>query len=267
LRGRNLTGRDGSPGAEAVLINERLARQFFPGQDPIGRRLRFTVKIPAPGRTPEVWRTIVGITPTIKQGSFQDGYLNAVVYTPYRQDADADTFLVVRSGLPLASVTDAVRRTFQHIDPAQPIRAVRTLREWMAAERWPHRVFGGLLGILALIALVLSSVGLYAVMAYAVTHRTQEIGVRMAIGAQPRQAAWLVLKRGLWQLAIGLLLGLAGGLAVSRVLSGMLVDMQPSDPLTFAAVAVVLAAVSIAACWLPARRAARVDPAIALRAE
>jgi predicted permease len=267
LRGRGFTARDGDAGAETVLVNERLAAQLFPGEDPLGKRVRFASRRPAAGRPPEAWRTIVGITPTIRQGSLQGGYLNAVVYTPYRQQPDGGAYLLVRSKLSPGAVSDAVRRTVRGIDPGQPLRPVQTLEQWMASERWPFRVFGGLLVILAIIALVLSSVGLYAVMAYAVANRTQEIGVRMAVGAQPRQVAWLVMRRGLWQLAIGLTLGTAGAFGLSRVLVGLLVDIQPGDPATVAGIAILLTTVSIAACLVPARRATRVDPTVALRSE
>jgi len=128
-------------------------------------------------------------------------------------------------------------------------------------------VFGSSFAIFAAIALVLSSLGLYAVMAYSVTQRTHEIGMRMALGAQGRQVIWLILKRGLVQLAMGLTLGLAGALALSRVLRGVLVEITPSDPVTFAAITILLTLVSTAACLVPARRATRVDPLVALRAQ
>jgi len=137
----------------------------------------------------------------------------------------------------------------------------------MANERWPVRVFGTLFAILAVISLMLSSVGLYAVMAYSVTQRTQEIGVRMALGAEGRQVSWPILERGLVQLAIGLTLGLAGALALSRVMGSMISEITPSDPVTFAAITILLTVVSTAACLLPARRATRVNPLVALRAE
>jgi putative ABC transport system permease protein len=137
----------------------------------------------------------------------------------------------------------------------------------MANDRWPYRVFGGLFLILAIISLMLSSVGLYAVMAYAVTQRTHEIGVRMAIGAQKNQIAWLVLKRGLWQVAIGMTLGIAGALGLGFVMADLLVDIQPSDPVTLMGVTVLLVAVSVLACLIPSRRAAQVDPVVALRVE
>jgi ABC-type antimicrobial peptide transport system permease subunit len=213
------------------------------------------------------WLTIVGIAPDIRQGSWQQGYLNPVVYIPYRQNPDGGAYLLVRSELPLATISDVVRRTVQRIDPVQPIRPPQTLETWIATERWAVRVFGGLFTILATIALTLSSVGLYAVMAYAVSHRTQEIGVRMAVGAQPYQLAWMVLRRGLWQLAIGLTLGTAGALGLSRVLAGLLVEITPGDPITFVGVAILLTVISFAACLLPTWRATRIDPVAALRAE
>jgi putative ABC transport system permease protein len=161
----------------------------------------------------------------------------------------------------------AVRREVQAIDQDQPVFTVQTLDQMLAQERWPFRVFGGLFAIFAVIALVLSSVGLYAVMAYSVTQRTQEIGVRMALGAAGREVSWLILKRGLIQLALGLTIGLGGALALSRVLQSVLFQITPTDPVTFAAITILLTIVSVAACLLPARRATRVDPLVALRAE
>ena len=272
VRGRNFQSSDGLPGGDSILINQRFAEQFFPGQNPLGRRIRFK-----PGTTsrftfaengkPDAWRTVVGITPTIRQGSVKDGYLNAVVYTPYMQNVDRGAYLLVRSSLPLAAVSDLVRRELEASDPNQPLRPAQTLEQWMASERWPYRVFGGLFAVLAFIALTLSSVGLYAVMSYAVAQRKQEIGVRMAVGAQPGQVAWIVLRRGLRQLLIGLAIGLTAAWALSLVMADLLVEVRPGDPATLTAIAILLTIVSIAACLIPARRAARVDPVIALRAE
>jgi ABC-type antimicrobial peptide transport system permease subunit len=175
--------------------------------------------------------------------------------------------LLIRSGMPPASIMDAVRREAQAIDPDQPIFTIQTLDQAMTESRWPHRVFGSLFATFAIIALLLSSVGLYAVMAFSVAQRTQEIGVRMALGAQTRQVSWLILKRGLVQLSMGLAIGLAGAWALSRVLSGVLVEITPGDPVTFAGITILLTLVSITACLLPARRATRVDPLVALRTE
>ena len=267
VRGRSFNDVDGAPGSETAIINERLAARFFPGADPIGRRLRFTQRPPAPVGTPDAWRTIVGISPRILHGSPQDAYQNAVVYIPYRQESPAAASLLVRSALPPATVMEAVRREVQTIDRDQPVLAIKTLAQLLEDDRWWYRTWGGMFGILAAIALVLSSVGLYAVMAYSVTQRTQEIGLRMAVGAQRWHVSWLILERGLVQLAMGLILGVAGAWALSRVLRRILVGIAPNDPMMLAATAAFLTAVSVAACLLPAYRAARIDPVVALRAE
>jgi putative ABC transport system permease protein len=267
LRGRSFHHLDGAPGAETVIINELLAERFFPGEDPIGRRLRFTERQPVPGRPPDAWRTIVGMVPTIRHGSSQDVYLNSVAYVPYRQDSAANASLLVRSVLPPAVVMEAVRREVHDVDPDQPVHAMQTLPQMLAATRWWHQSFGVMFGLFAVIALVLSSVGLYAVMAYSVTQRTQEIGVRMAVGARGRQVWWMIVRRGLVQLAIALPFGLVGALGMGVMFERMLVEMTPGDPATFVAVTVLLTVVALAACVLPAMRATRVDPVIALRAD
>ena len=247
-----------------VIVNERLAARFFAGEDPIGRRFRFTQRSrrrAAAGRLAHDRRHQPDDSPRVVAGP----YVNAVVYVPYRQEPPAAVSLLVRSALPPASVMDAVRREVQAIDPDQPVFTIQTVEQMLrrTAGR-PH--LGRLFVLFAVVALVLSSVGLYAVMAYSVTQRTQEIGVRMAVGAQPRQVSWLILKLGLVQLAIGLTLGLAGALALSRVLRAP--DRRrrpirsPSRPITL-----LLTVVSIAACLVPARRATRVDPLVALRAD
>jgi putative ABC transport system permease protein len=137
----------------------------------------------------------------------------------------------------------------------------------LAQQRWPFRVFGSLFAIFAGIALVLSAVGLYAVMAYSVTQRTAEIGVRMALGAATRQVSWLILRQGLVQLGLGLALGLLGAFGISRVLRTLLVQITPTDPVTFASITILLTVVAIAACLVPAWRATRLDPLVALRTE
>jgi ABC-type antimicrobial peptide transport system permease subunit len=175
--------------------------------------------------------------------------------------------LLIRTSLPAASVVDSVRRRVQAIDRDQPVEAIQTLAQVLANDRWWYRMWGGVFAAFAIIALVLSSVGLYAVMAYAVTQRTQEIGVRMAIGAQPRQVSWLILRRGLGQLAAGLVIGLTAALGLTSVLRLGLTDVAPHDPVTFTATAMLVTIVAIAACLVPARRATRVDPVVALRAE
>jgi putative ABC transport system permease protein len=266
VRGRDFHDRDGAAGSETVIINERMAAQYFPGEDPIGRRIRFLRREVGSGQLS--WLAIVGISPTIRQGARRlGGEPNEVVYLPYRQDPPASASLLVRSQLPPEIVMNAVRQAVQSIDPDQPVFTIQTLDQILAQDRWPFRVFGGLFATFAIIALVLSSVGLYGVMAYAVSQRTREIGVRMALGGEARHMYWLILKRGLAQITIGLTLGLGAALAFSQVLRTVLVQIAPTDPVTYAAITSVLITVSLSACLVPARRATRVSPIVALRAE
>ena len=268
LRGRGFAPADGAPGAEAVIINDRLAQQFYPGQDPLGRRLRFTERGFSRGQSTDIWRTIVGISPSIKHGSPEDRYANAVVYIPYRQESVPAVSLLQRSTQPAASGMEAAQRAVQAIDRDLPVLPIQTATEIVAETQWWYRVWGGVFGAVAVVALLLSSFGLYAVIAYTVTQRQQEIGVRMAIGARPRQVCWLVLKRGLAQLAVALPLGLFAALVLVRVVWARGVGpIAATDPLTFAAITSFLVVVALAACIVPARRATTVDPIAVLRAD
>jgi putative ABC transport system permease protein len=267
LRGRVFDDKDGVPGAETVIINERMAAQFFAGEDPLGQRLRFTHRTPPTDRPPDPWRTIVGISSAIRHGSPVDAYINAVIYLPYRQDTPAGASLLVRSALAPESVMAAVRREVRAEDQDQPVFALRTIAQVLEADRWPYRIFGGLFTILATASLLMSAVGVYAVMAYAVSRRTHEIGVRMAVGADRRNVSWLILKRALTDLAIGLPIGLIGAGLLGVALNRLLVNASPVDPTTLLGVVIVLTAVALMACIVPALRAIRVDPVIALRAD
>jgi putative ABC transport system permease protein len=269
LRGRGFTATDGNPGSETIIINDKLAAEYFKGEDPIGRRIRFAQGQAGPGSPPPVpvWRTIVGISPTIRHTPAQDTSSQAAAYVPLRQDANGFVNLLVRSQLPPASVMNAVRAQVQDLDPDQPVFAIQTYDGMLRQQMWPYRVFGSLFTIFAVIALVMSAVGLYSVMAYSVTQRTAELGVRMALGANAGNIIWLVFRRGLWQTGLGLGLGLAAAFGVSRVLETLLVDVSTTDPITFGTITVILTAVAVAACLIPARRATRVDPLVALRAD
>jgi predicted permease len=267
-QGRIFTETDGAPGSETVIVNQRFAAQFFAGEDPIGRRLRFPNDPSAPTTDPPaVWRTIVGISPSIRHSSPQDAEPAAVVYVPMRQEPTNFAALLVRSRVDPGVIMSAVRREVQAVDPDQPVFTVQTIEQMIAQQRWPYRVFGTLFAIFAVIALVLSAVGLYAVMAYSVTQRTQEIGVRMALGADGRQVSWLILRRGLVQVGIGLVLGVLGAWGAGRALRPLLVQITPNDPTTFVGISLLLTIVALAACLIPARRATRLDPLVALRIE
>jgi putative ABC transport system permease protein len=272
-RGRAFSPSDGAPGSETVIINQRFASEFLPGEDPIGRRIRFPPRETKPG-TPQPagsdprtadWRTIIGISPTIRHSSPQDAEPPSVVYIPLRQESPGFAFLLIRSRLEPGMMMNAVRREVQAIDQDQPVFTVQTMDQLLAQQQWPFRVFGTVFAIFAIIALVLAAVGLYAVMAYSVTQRTQEIGVRMALGAVGRHVSWLILRRGLIQLVIGLTLGLSGAWFASRALRPLLVRVTPNDPATFVGITLLLTIVALAACLIPARRATRLDPLVALR--
>ena len=267
-RGRALRESDGAPGSEVVVVNERFASQFFPGDDAVGKRVRTMPSAPA-GQTaaPGPWSTIVGVSPTIRQGNPQNPEPDAVVYQTYRQQAPGFMNILTRSQVPAATLTQSVREAVQALDPDMPVYQVRSLDDFIAQGRWPYRVFGTMFALFAFIALVFSAVGVYAVTAYSVNQRTTEIGVRMALGAQSRQVSWLILRRGLIQLAVGVVLGTALGLLASRALQPLLVQVPTYDPITFTTIITVLTTVTFAACLIPARRATRMDPVAALRAE
>ena len=263
-RGRGFAEHDGAPGAETVVVNQRFATEFFPNEDPVGRRIRFPPS-DAAGQPPPVWRTIVGVSPTIRHGSQDDTEPPSTAYVPLRQEPSEAAFLLVRSRLEPAAMMTAVRRAVQTIDQDQPVFSMQTLDQLLSQQRWGFRVFGSSFAILAVMALALAAVGLYAVMAYSVMQRTQEIGMRMALGANQWQVSWLILRRGLIQLAIGLAIGLGGAWLASRALRPLLYQISPTDPSTFAGLSLILTVVALAACLIPVRRATRVDPLVALR--
>jgi predicted permease len=265
-RGRGFTPADGVPGAENVVISHAMAERQFAGENPIGRRIRFVPRedesVPA-----QPWRTIVGVSAPFLQGHTDEAFRSLVVYLPHRENTPRTSSILIRSSLPPAQVLSAAQKAIAAIDSDQPVRDIFTLAEAMAFEQLFHKIFSSVFGLLAAIGLILSAVGVYGVMAYAVTQRTQEIGVRMAIGAGRAQVSWIFLKRCLWQLALGLAIGLPGALALGRLISFNLVEIEPSDPVTMIGITVAVIIVALASCLIPVRRAARVDPVVALRAE
>jgi predicted permease len=259
-RGRAFRRDDGTAGHEAVIVNERFVTLHSAGREPLGRQVRLVGPASA-------WAPIVGIVPNVRQNSVQDREPDPVVYVPLRTMPERATGLLVRTASDAASVMPAIREQMRLVEPDIPLFEVRTMEEQLATERWEYVVFGSMFAAFAAIALVLSAVGVYGVTAFSVTQRTQEIGVRMALGAEPRQILWLMLRRTIVQLAIGLPVGLAGAYGVGRLLEGFLVRTSPADPITLAAIALILVGVALVACLWPARRAARFDPMVALRAD
>jgi len=269
VRGRAFLEGDGAPGHEAAIVNQRFVAMHFKGEDPIGRRITLVDSQPGsidPAVT-SLTAAIVGVVPSIRQRGGNDPDPDPVVFLPYRVDSQRFAALLVRGAGDPTGLTAVVRDEMRALEPDLPLFDIRTLDDSLAQQRWPFRVFGTLFTIFAVIALVLSAVGLYAVTAYSVSQRTQELGVRMALGAQPTQVLWLVLRRGLMQLAVGLPLGVAGAFGVGKLLESLLVQTSARDPLTLVSITALLVVVSIVACIWPARRATRLDPVSALRYE
>jgi predicted permease len=264
-RGRGFGGNDGAPGAQGTVIGQVFADRYFPGEDPIGRRIRFMPRDDE--KEPQPWRTIVGVVAGFRQGDESEAFRSPVIYLPLRQVAPRTASLIVRSALPPASVMAAVRSTVQSIDVDQPVFNIETIAAVMAYERSIFRILATLFAVLAAIGLFLSAIGVYGVIAYAVTQRTQEIGVRMAIGARHWNVTWMFLRRGMIQLGIALLIGIPAALGLGIVAQFRLVEVEPTDPMTLIGVTVVLTTVALVACIVPARRASKVDPVIALRSE
>jgi predicted permease len=258
-RGRDFTNLDSVPGREAAIVNERFAAMYFPGEDPIGRRIRLTDRNAHDADSAQ-WVAIVGVSPTVRRDVTSDG--DPVVYLPYGGQPGERWAVLVRATREPDAAVPLVREEVRALDPDLPLFDVKTLDERLAFLRWPERVFGTMFTIFACIGLIMAAVGLYAVTAYSVKQRTQEIGIRMALGALAPQVWWLVLRRVTVQLVIGLTVGLPGALMVGR-----LPWMDSVDPLILISIVLVVLIVTGVASFLPAHRAARVDPLRALRYE
>jgi predicted permease len=261
LRGRTFTDGDALPGSESAIVNQRLATMFFLNEDPIGRRICLTAPSAAP-TLPASCATIVGVSPTIRQQYFQE--IDPVVYVPAAADASELTLIVACRSTPDA-VAPLLRAEVFALDEEIASNALLPLDQAMTGSRWGHRVFGGMLTAFAVVGLLLGAVGLYAVTAFAVVQRTQEIGVRMALGAHAGAVVWLFVARAALPVGLGISIGLAGALAVGRLLQRFLIQTSPTDPSILVGIAVLLTAVSFAAAFFPARRAAGLDPLAALR--
>ncbi len=262
LRGRLFDPTDGPETPRVVVINETFAREHFPGEDPIGQRIAYDRE----ADETSTWREIVGIVGDQNQVS-PGQPPRAEVFEHREQDWDRSSWVVVRSGPEPLAMVPVVRRTLREMDPLIPLADVRTLREVWRTSMAREELVLTLLGVFGILALLLAAVGIYGVTAQAARKRTREIGIRMALGAAGRDVVQLMLRQGMGAVAVGLAVGLLGAVAIMRALESMLFGVEPADPTTLVSVALLLGAVALLACWIPARRATRVDPVESLRAE
>jgi putative ABC transport system permease protein len=259
LRGREFTEQDRTGATRVVIINEEMAKRYFPDEDPIGKRIHVT-------QGPETFREIVGIVGDVKQyGLARPTTLQT--YEPFLQTPYSSMTLVVRADGNLAPLGGAIRSQVLAIDKEQPISRIKPLEEVVSESVAKQRFSMLLLGIFAAVALVLSAVGLYGVMSYSVTQRTHEIGIRTALGAKQSDVLKLVVGQGMVLALTGVGIGLLAAFGLTRLMSVLLFGVSATDPLTFVALPAVLTLVALAACFVPARRATKVDPMIALRYE
>jgi putative ABC transport system permease protein len=262
LRGRYFTEQDGPKSPHVLIVSESLAKKYWPGQDSLGKRLKW-----GPPDSQDPWLTVVGVVGDVKQGAL-DAATDPHTYEPYAQLGSMPSLrIAVRGQTDPASLTAEVRSAVWGLDRQLALGSVRTMDQVISRSTESRRFSLSLLSSFAALALILAAIGIYAVLAYSVAKRTHEIGVRMALGARGGDVLRLVLGQGLRVTAIGIVFGVAGALGLTRFLRSLLYEVQSTDPPTFVAVLSLLVVVSVAASYLPARRAARVDPMVALRYE
>ena len=262
-RGRSFRRGDGIEGSEVAIVNERFVEMHLDGE-PLGQRIRLPVE---GSGTDGPWLTVIGVSPSIRQRQIEEPQPDPVVYLPLRTDPPIFSVILVQSPADPAGVIPELQEAMRAIDPDLPLYGATTMEQLMADYRIAERVFVQMLTAFAGIALAISVVGVYSVAALSVARRTREIGLRIALGAGRRQTSWLFLRRSLGYLALGLAAGILGALGVGQMLRSILVQVRPADPLTLAGTVLLLTVASVLAGLIPARRAARLDPMAALRAE
>jgi putative ABC transport system permease protein len=265
LRGRAFTDRDTADSPSVVIISEGLARRVWPNQDPVGHRLTI-------GFADQPWSEVVGVAADIKQDEVSEP-LSATVYQPFVQVGDkrrwllGDMTFVVRTTTAPQSFPSTMRQELARLDKDLPLYDVKVLKEVVGEQYTDPEFYTLLLGSFSALALILAAAGIYGLVSYATAQRTHEIGIRMALGARTADVLRLVIRQGMGLVLAGLAIGLAGAFALTRVLSSFLYQVTVTDPGTFTLISLLLAAVALLACYIPARRATKVDPLVALRYE
>jgi putative ABC transport system permease protein len=259
VEGRAFSEYDNEKSPRVVIINETMARRYWPGQNPIGRRLQM-------GKSQSLYLEIIGIA--------KDGKYNLLgeppteyMFVPFLQSYDGKMTLIARTHGQTDGLAAAIRQEVASLDSEMPVYGIKTMPRFLDRILSGPKSIAALVSIFGLVALMMAAVGLYGVMTYSVTRRTREIGIRMALGARQRDVVRLVVYQGLRLASVGLTLGLAASLFLTRLMSGLLFSVSTADPVTYAAVSLMLVGVSLSACFIPARRATKVDPMIALRQE
>jgi putative ABC transport system permease protein len=256
LAGRDFNDADSVKAQPVAVINDKMAREYWPGMNPLGKSFKANEK----------WWTVAGVVANVHSAGLQ---LKPTpeIYFPYQQFPLTSVQLAVRTMERQEKLADSIRQTVLSLDPDQPIYDIQTMQTRLAISLNAQQVTSGLCGVFAVVALMLAIVGIYSVMSFVVNQRTHEIGIRMALGAQQKDVVRMVVGRGAWMIALGLGIGTLAAAGINRLMTDLLFGVSPTDPSTFASVAASLAAVALVASYVPARRAARVDPVIALREE
>jgi predicted permease len=261
--GRALTAGDSANAALAVVVNEMAIRRYWDGDNAraLGARIRLGDE-----RDPGTWRTVVGVVGNVRNDDIDSPPL-PMIYVPLAQRPSREMTLIVRTAADPLLVVDDARAAVAAVDPGQPVYDVKSMAQVLEEDMRQNVLLIAIMGMFAGVALVLAALGIYGVVSHAVAQRTHEIGVRMALGAAVRDVIGLVARQGLVPVLTGLVLGLGAGLGVSRLMAGVLYGVAPTDPVTYLSVVAILTGVALLACVAPARRAARVDPLLAIRAE
>src|SRR5688572_7539958 len=261
LTGRDFTDADTADALKVTIVDERLARHYWPNESAVGKRIRF-----GPPEDNEPWHTIIGVVRSVRHQRMQEDTRESV-YLPHLQIPVNGLSLVARTTADPHDVTNAIRNEVAQLDRDQPVSRIATMEEVVAESIWQPRLYATLFVVFAGGALVLALIGIYGVMAFLVQTRTHEIGVRMALGATARDVFKLIVGRGMKLTVIGVLIGVAGAIALTRLMHGLLFNTSATDPFIFLAISILLSVAAFLACYIPARRAAKVDPLIALRYE
>jgi putative ABC transport system permease protein len=261
LRGRLFSELDNENAPSVAVINEGFAQTYWPNENPVGKRFQ----LPVPGdRTSFSWVTVVGVLADVRSESLADSSLPQMYLNLYQRPAK-DLAIFLRGRLDTAAIPVQVREQVQAVNPELPVFGAQTLDDVLSASLSVRRFSMEMVALFALTALLLAGLGIYGVISYIVSARTHEIGIRIALGAQTKDILRMVIYQGLQLAVAGAAVGLVGALIVSHLMAGLLYGVRPTDPLTFAGVALLLMGVALVACYIPAQRAIRVDPLVALR--